>query len=62
MKIVIQSYAHSGIVSCYLENLLVLSLRHSDLGDMNSIKSVLAKYGRRARSKTLVKQNSFHAT
>jgi len=62
MKVVIQSHAHTGIIPCDLQNLLILSLRHSDFGDMDGVNSVLAKNRCSNGSETLVQENPFHAT
>ncbi len=57
VKAVIQSYAHARVVFGELQNFLVLSPRHSDLGDVRGVESVLAQDRRCARSRTLVEQD-----
>lgn len=62
MKIMIQRHAHSRVASRELQNFGILSLIHSNLGNVNSVKPFPAKNCRRMRSQPLVEKNPLHAT
>jgi hypothetical protein len=62
VKVMVQSYTDARLVSCELQNLGVFGSMHSDVEDMNGVKPLLTKYGRRTRSEPLVEENSSHAT
>jgi hypothetical protein len=54
MKIMIQRDANSIFLARPIQDELVFCLLHPDFGNVNGVKSELAKIGRRFRSKPLV--------
>ena len=62
MKVVVQSYTDTILISSDFQNIGVVGFRHSDFHYVNSVEGSFSKERRGTRRKTLVEKDGYHAT